>query len=406
MKLAYLTNQYPAVSHTFIRNEIFALEARGLDITRFSIRRANENFTDPADQCELTRTEFLLERGTGAMLCSVLRTIVARPRAFADALRAMVKMGWRSQRGMARHVVYLAEACLLRELCAARGITHLHVHHATNPAAVALLCELVGGPRYSVTIHGPEEFEHASRLALNEKIERAAFVVTVSEWSRRELLKWCNESVHKKIHVVRNSVNEMFVAVTPTHVLDTRRFLWIGRLVEQKDPLLLLRAVELLRAENFFCVVTMIGDGALRASLEQEIARRNLQEVIVLKGWANRAEILDELRGARALVLSSRAENVPSVILEALAQERPVISTNIGGVRELIQDGETGWLVPPDSEHALARAMRRALEMDANELAHMGRAGRKFVLENFDVKNQAAELQMLFCRAGTGAKEI
>ena len=406
MKLAYLTNQYPAVSHTFIRNEICALEARGVDVTRFSIRRAKENFTDTADQREVTRTEFLLERGMGALLGSVWRTVATRPRAFADAVRAMLKMGWRSQRGMARHVVYLAEACLLRELCAARGITHLHVHHATNPAAVALLCNLVGGPRYSLTIHGPEEFEHAPRLVLSEKIARAAFVVTVSEWSRQELLQWCDVATHKKIQVVRNGVNEMFLAATPTRIPDTPRFLWIGRLVEQKDPMLLVRVVKQLRAENFLCVVTMIGDGALRTNLAQEIVRMNLQAAIVLKGWANRAEILDELRGARALVLSSRAENVPSVILEALAQERPVISTNVGGVRELIRDGETGWLVPPNSEQGLARAMRRVLEMDAIQLAQMGRAGRKFVLENFDVKNQAAELQMLFCRAEARIKEI
>jgi glycosyltransferase involved in cell wall biosynthesis len=353
----------------------------------------------------LTRTEFLLGRGVGALLDSVARTAAARPRAFAGAVRAMLKMGWRSQRGLARHGVYLAEACLLRELCAARGITHLHVHHATNPAAVALLCHLLGGPRYSMTIHGPEEFEHAPRLALNEKMERAAFVVTVSEWSRQELLKWCDAVTHRKIHVVRNGVNEMFVAALPTRIPDTPRLLWIGRLVEQKDPLLLVRAVDQLRAEKCFYAVTMIGDGALRAAVAQEIARRNLQVVIVLKGWANRAEILNELRGARALVLSSRAENVPSVILEAMTQERPVISTNVGGVGELIREGETGWLVPPDSELALARAMRRVLEMNATQLAQMGCAGRKFVLENFDVNKQAAELQLLFSRAEARPQE-
>jgi colanic acid/amylovoran biosynthesis glycosyltransferase len=405
VNLAYLTNQYPKISHSFIRREICALETEGIAITRFSIRRARENFPDPADRCELARTQFLLERGVRALSWNTLRIATSRPCAFAKAWRAAFKMGWRSRRGLGRHFVYLAEACLLQTLCAARGITHLHVHHATNPAAVALLCRTLGGPSYSLTIHGPEEFEHAPRLALNEKIEHAAFVVTVSEWSRRQILPWCEGRHHEKIHIVRNGVDELFSATMPRAIQNTPHFLWIGRMEEQKDPLLLARAVRSLRTQRISCLVTMIGDGALRGLLEKEIVRHGLQEMILTKGWASRAQILDALRGARALILSSRAENAPSVIVEALLQRRPVISTDVGGVSEMLWEGEAGWLVPPNSPEDLARAMRRVLETDVTELERLGLAGRRFVLENFDAARQAKQLRLLLCGADARAKE-
>lgn len=396
MKLAYLTNQYPAVSHTFIRNEICALEEQGIEIARFSIRRANENFPDAADQRELARTEFLLEQGVGALLKHTAREILARPRAFFVATSCALKMGWRSQRGVARHLVYLAEACLLRARCAERGIAHLHVHHATNPAAVARLCFALGGPTYSLTVHGPEEFDAPTRWALNEKVAGAQFVVTVSEWGRAQLQRACDEKYHTKFRVVHCGIGEAFVREAPGAVPNTPRFLWVGRLAEQKDPLTLLDAVECLHAQNVLCAVTMVGDGELRSMLETEIARRKLDARVALAGWADGEMVRTELRAARALVLSSRAENAPSVILEALAQGRAVISTDVGGVRELVQDGETGWLVPPRSPELLANALRRALETDVKCLSRMGENGRNFVLENYNLTRQAIQLRALF----------
>jgi colanic acid/amylovoran biosynthesis glycosyltransferase len=395
VKLGYLTNQYPKISHTFIRREINALEAQGVDVTRFSIRRAREPFPDAADQREAARTIFLLEYGARTLAQNVLRVMRAQPRALADAARLMRRIGWRSPRGLARHGVYLAEACALQNLCAARGISHLHVHHATNPAAVALLCKTLGGPSYSLTIHGPEEFEHAARLALNEKIAGAAFVVAVSEWGRAQVLKHCDATQHPKVHVIRIGAPPEYVETTPAPLPDTPRVLWVGRLEEQKDPLRLTQAVARVRAQNVACAVTMLGDGPLRAAVEQDIARFALGDAIVLGGWANSARVLNELRACRALVLSSRAENVPSVILEALLQERPVICADVGGVRELVRDNETGWLVPPRDAEALAGALRRVLEMPRATLQEMGARGRQFVLERFDADAQARALRAL-----------
>ncbi len=395
LKLAYLTNQYPKISHSFIRREILALEALGVEITRFSIRRAKENFPDPADRTELQRTTFLLDGGAVSLLGATLAAALVRPHSFLRALRMTLKMGLRSLRGPVRHLVYLAEAAKLQKLCHERGITHLHVHHATNPAVVALLCKMLGGPPYSLTVHGPEEFEQGNKLALNEKIAHAAFVTTVSEWSRGKLIEYCDTADAKKIHLVRNGIDDFFVSNLPTTVTGTPQLLWVGRMEKQKDPLMLVRAVKKLRAQNYSCAVTMIGDGSLRAAVEKEIQESGLTGTFTLKGWGNQAEILAHLRSARVLVLSSRSENVPSVIQESLAQARPVVSTRVGGVDELVQDGVTGWLVPPDSVEELARVLLYVLLTDPAQLQQMGQRGRQFILKNHSLTAHAAQLLAL-----------
>lgn len=134
----------------------------------------------------------------------------------------------------------------------------------------------------------------------------------------------------------------------------------------------------------------------MRSDVAKEITRYGLDTMIMLRGWVNRNDMLAYLSASRALVLSSRAENVPSVIQEALVQERPVVSTNVGGIAELVQDGITGWLVPPDSVEALANALYRVLTTEPAALSQMGKKGRRYILENFDARAQAKHLVALW----------
>src|SRR5262249_25594545 len=147
------------VRHTFVRREIVALEASGVEVLRFSVRDSGKDAVDPADQSEYGKTRALLSAGKGALLGALVSEAVTRPVRFLRAMMRAVRFGRRSDRGVIRHLVYLAEACLLRRWLAAAGAEHLHVHFATNPAAVGLFCRLLGGPAYSITVHGPEEWD-------------------------------------------------------------------------------------------------------------------------------------------------------------------------------------------------------------------------------------------------------
>ena len=184
-------NQYPQPSHTFIRREIAALEAAGHAVERFTVRNWPGRLVDPADIEERARTRAVLGVGTTGLLLSVLFGMVTRPLRFWGAMKMACRLGWRGDRGLLYHAIYLAEACVLLRWWRRSRIEHVHVHFGTNGTAVALLCRLLGGPTYSFTVHGPEEFDRPIGLRLGEKIAHARFVVAISHFGRSQLLRWC-----------------------------------------------------------------------------------------------------------------------------------------------------------------------------------------------------------------------
>jgi hypothetical protein len=160
-KLAYLISQYPKISHSFIRREILALEQRGWQIFRLSIRGWNADLVDPADVAELQKTTFVLKDGLLPLMASTLRRIAFSPRRFGSALVLAIQMMRWSDRPIVWHLIYLAEACWIVPHLTTRGITHLHAHFGTNSAEVAMLVSELTGISYSLTVHGSEEFEKA-----------------------------------------------------------------------------------------------------------------------------------------------------------------------------------------------------------------------------------------------------
>jgi glycosyltransferase involved in cell wall biosynthesis len=406
MKIAYLVNQYPKTSHTFIRREIQALEAEGVEVARFSLRRVAEELVTDADRVEQARTRVLLDAGSLLILLAVARAAVTRPVRFARALRAALAMGWRSDRGVLRHLAYLAEACLLQRWLLAAGASHVHAHFGTNPAAVALLCRELGGPPYSFTIHGPEEFDKPEFLALREKTRRAAFVAVVSHFGRSQLWRWARPEDWHKVDVIRCGLDtELIAAPRPPAVPRVPRLVCVARLSEQKGHLLLIDAAARLARGGVAFELVLAGDGPMRSAVEEAIARAGLGDRVRITGWLSAARVRDEILAARALVLPSFAEGLPVVAMEALALARPVITTAIAGTPELVEPGVTGWLVPAGSAAALVGAMREALEASPERLDEMGRAGAALVARQHDARHEARKLAELF-RASAGAPPV
>jgi colanic acid/amylovoran biosynthesis glycosyltransferase len=396
MKIAYLTNQYPHVRHTFIRREIVALEGHGVEVLRFSVRDSGADAVDPADKSEYTKTRPLLAAGKAALVSSLIADALGRPIRFVRTLRLAVRMGRRSDRGVLRHLVYLAEAGLLRKWLARARVDHLHVHFATNPAVVARLCELLGGPAYSITVHGPEEWDRPEALSLREKYESAAFVVAVSDFGRCQVYRWTALEYWPNVHVVRCGVDEAFLNSEPTPVPDTNKLVLVAGLVEQKGHLLLIQALAKVRDANANFQIVFVGDGHLRSILESEVRRLGLAERVAFAGWQSNAEVREHLRSSRALVMPSFAENLPVAMMEALAMGRPVLGTYIAGVPELVQDGVNGWLVPAGNVATTADAILRILNTPVEELSQMGQAGAQRVREYHDAAKEAGKLKALF----------
>jgi len=398
MKIAYLVNIYPTTSHSFIRREIWALESLGLPIERFTIRVKAQDIVDVRDQEELSKTRIILQSGVLNLLAFLIKTILFSPLAFIRALGLTWKVGRVSERGLWINWIYLVEACTLKHWLEEKRIDHLHVHFGTNPTTVAMLCEVLGGPGFSFTVHGPEEFDRVTAIALPEKIKRARFVIVISSYGRSQLYRWSDAQDWPKIHLVRCGLEPEFLQLAPLPLPTPPQFVCVGRLSEQKGQILLLQAWARLIGEGKKLKLLLVGDGPLRPLIEKAIAELNLQDQVEITGWATGQEVKNWINSARAMVLPSFAEGLPVVLMESLAMGRPVVSTYIAGIPELVEPGISGWLVPAGDLERLVDTLQTVLDTPLPTLTQMGLKGRQVVLQRHDVMKEVKILASLFAQ--------
>ena len=399
MRIAYFINQYPKVSHSFIRREILALERRGFDILRIALRGWDGDLVDPEDLLERKQTRYVLKDGLPALLLAALRTLLTAPLRFFPALALAFRMGLGADRSLPYHFAYFAEACRLLPWCKSFGATHMHAHFGTNSAEVAMLARALGGPPYSFTVHGPEEFDKPQFLGISEKIRRAAFVVAISSYGRSQLFRWINYAQWSKVKVVHCGLEPSFHAVAAVPPPAAPRLVCVGRLCEQKGQLLLVEAVARLAAKGVRLDLVLAGDGEMRGQLEALIATHGLDKKVTITGWVSATRVRAEILAARALVLPSFAEGLPVVIMEAMALKRPVLTTYVAGIPELVSAGVSGWLFPPGDVDALAEAIEDALARSSDELKRMGEAAYARVLERHSIDIEAGKLAGFFREA-------
>ena len=269
LRVAYLVNQYPKVSHSFIRREIQALEKQGVAVLRVAIRGWDAELVDAEDLRERRVTQFVLERGWRMLAGALIRAAAAAPLRLLAALRLATRMGSRrAERPLPYHWVYLAEACVVAGWVRRHGATHLHAHFGTNAAEVAMLVNALAGTPYSFTVHGPEEFDRPESIGLAEKSRHAAFVVAVSSFGRSQLYRWVDPRQWHKIHVVHCGLDAAFLEGMAPAPCDAMRLVCVGRLCEQKGQLLLLDALRQLRDRGVGLQLVLAGDGELRPAIE------------------------------------------------------------------------------------------------------------------------------------------
>jgi len=395
MRIAYLVNEYPKVSHTFIRREIQALERRGFDVFRIALRGWDQDLADPEDLLERERTRFVLREGATALLLAATRMLLTRPLRLLQALVLACRMSHRAERWLPVHLAYLAEACLIKLWMRGKGIQHLHAHFSTNSAEVAMLVHVLGGPRWSFTAHGSATLENPTLTGLQQKLRRCVFMVTVCSFARGQVWRFADQRDRVKVHVIHCGLDPAFYAV-PQRLPSARRLVCVGRFCEEKAHFLLLEAAHRLASQGAEFELVLAGDGELRADIEGLIARYNLQAHVRITGWIGSDRVRDEILAARALVLPSLIEGLPVVIMEAMALRRPVISTFVAGIPELVRPGEDGWLVPAADVESLVRAMQACLDAPIDTLVRMGEAARERVLLRHSVDTEAAKLAELF----------
>ncbi|MAE59846.1 MAG: colanic acid biosynthesis glycosyltransferase WcaL [Planctomycetaceae bacterium] len=405
MRLAYLTTAYPEVSHTFIRREIEELQRRGHDILRISIRRPTQTLVDPADLAEREHTCYCLAQPILTMALRTLAAAFTRPGRMLGALRMVIAMGRKSDRGISRHIMYLIEAATLLPILKRRRVRHVHVHFGTNSAAVGRLIKQLGGPPYSMTVHGPVVFDMAIAFALGAKIEDAAFVVPISSYNGAQLRRYVGYEHWSKFHEVHCTVEPAFFDAARPIEETCNTLVCVGRLNEQKGQLLLVDAMAQLVYDHPQARLVLVGDGEMRSVIEQRITAHGLDQYITITGYATGEQVRAAMLDSRALVLPSFAEGLPVVIMEALAMTRPVISTYIAGIPELVRPNENGWLVPAGNVDELVIAMRDVMATPILRLNEMGRAGAQRARERHSVNTEVDKMERLLQNAAVATTD-
>lgn len=395
-KVAYLVNHYPKVSHTFIRREILALESLGFQISRLSVRGWDNELVDPVDAAERKKTRYLLEDGVIGLLKSAWSVFLQRPTVFLKAFRTAIKMGLHADRAWPYHLVYLLEACKALQWLEEENTPHVHAHFGKNSAEVAMLIHLLGGPTYSFTVHGSEEFDKPEYIKFDKKVEHCAFVVAVTSYCRSQIFRWISHADWNKVKLVRCGIESSFYENLPDTFPTQPRLVCVGRFCEQKAQLLLLAAAAKLKEKGIDFQLVLAGDGEMRAEVEREIDKLGLRDKVRITGWISSDQVREEILQSRALVVSSFAEGLPVVIMEAMALKRPIISTHITGIPELVEHGHNGYLCPAGDVDALALQMENCLRADEATLRRLGDNAQIAVLAKHHISTEAAKLADLF----------
>lgn len=392
-RIAYLTGEYPRATDTFIQREVAGLRRNGFEVLTCSVRRTGqEHLVGDEQRREAAGTFHILEaaRAPLRLIGAHLAGLVASPRRYFRGLHLAIRTCPPGLTALMYQVFYFAEAVVLARHLVANGVVHVHNHIAKSSASVAMLASEVSGIPFSFTLHGPDIFFEPHYWRLDAKIKRAAFVACISDFCRSQAMVFADRPDWDKLHIVHCGVEPGRYEARPVGRRG-RRILFVGRLAAVKGLPVLFDALVRLAPDFPDLAVTLIGDGPERQGLEGEAAALGLAGMVEFAGYQGQSGVAAALAESDLLVLPSFAEGLPVVLMEALAAGLPVVTTRIAGVAELVEDGISGFLVPPGDAAALAEKLAILLADPALRAA-MGKAGRARVRAGFDIAQESAWL--------------
>jgi glycosyltransferase involved in cell wall biosynthesis len=398
MRLAYLTSQYPAASHTFIRREVEALRSLGREIDTFSVRPPGTDETQgDADRSEAGKTFYILRQPAFAFIAAHLGAIFTRPISYLRAFALALGHRAPGMRGLLLGLAHFAESVLLARELKRRGVQHLHNHFANSAATVGLLAARMLDIGWSFTMHGISETDYPAGLMLGRKIEAARFVACVSYFGRAQGMRLVTPDQWTKMHVVRCGLP--FDRLPPRKSDGNGRILvCVGRLSPEKGQAGLLEAFARLRERHQELQLHLVGDGPDRPVLEALAADLGIGGQVTFLGRMTENDAIAEIARSDILVLPSFMEGLPIVLMEAMALGVPVVASRVAGIPELVEDGTGGLLFTPSGWDELARCIERLLT-DKALRDSIAEQGKRRVAVEFDAQRSAQMMASLFDKA-------
>jgi colanic acid/amylovoran biosynthesis glycosyltransferase len=388
--LAYLFERFPAFTKTFCAREVAELYRQNYRVPVFSIRRPND---ERPLNIALDGVAIHYLPDSNSPFFKIPTRWAARR--FAENWRKEVD-------NRDKHRFF--EAIYLGNHLKKLGIEHLHVHFAGMAARTAWWVKRLFGTSYSFTGHANDIFVEKpdQSVPLESLVAEARFVVSVSNYGV-DYLKSRFPFASHKIYRVYNGINlAQFIPANPetapVHIIS------IGRLIPKKGYAELVEACSLLNKQGFDFRCTIVGGGPEHLTLRQLIEARSLNNVIELAGPKSQTEIVELLARSQIFAFPARQDesgdqdNLPTVLIEAMASGLPIVASSVAGIPEIISDGTNGILVPQQSPEALAAALR-SLFLDPQKRGRLGASGLNTAREKFSLPATVQELIGIFERS-------
>jgi glycosyltransferase involved in cell wall biosynthesis len=384
---AYLFERFPSFGQTFCYREVAELYRQGVAVPIFSIRNPKDEPVQDWDARIVQRVHYLPEE---MELLDDVRRASKKGKLAPEIVAALDGWGRRSDFLRLYQAVYVG--LRLQEA----GISHVHAHFAGMAARTAFWIGKFFPITFSFTAHAndifaPRKFE----IGLDKLVGAARVVVTETDYAEKFLRERFPECADR-IHRVYNGLN-LAEFRRATFSSDPPSIVAIGRVIVKKGFANLIRACALLveRGKSFRCEI--VGEGPLENQLRAQIEQLRLQEFVQLPGPKPQHELRARLANASVFVLPSVPEpeggmdNLPTVIMEAMATGLPVVSTRVGGIPEMVIDNQTGFLVQPEDAVALAGAIEKVTN-DRSLGQTLGRAGYERAQKLFSIEKNVREL--------------
>ena len=423
--VAYVMNGFPRLSETFIAHEIHQLERAGMPLRLFSVKREKEDKVHPV-VCAIRAPLTYLPDATSLSGTTLPRWLVANVPAFWRAhaalacrhpvrwlgtLASAVALSWRyrprDEAGWRLRKVFLKEFLqagrIADDVGRAGDVGHLHGHFCHGVATITWFASRLTGIPFSFTAHAKDIYQpelNPGRL-LERKLGAARFVATCT-CANAGVLRARHARPHD-VHTIYHGLDtDWFAPAAPRAPGAAPLILAVGRFVDKKGFDRLVDACALLAREGLTFRCAIVGErGSASDAIRAQVERLGLQQVVALHGPMSQDELREVYRGAHAFALPCQVmedgdrDGFPNVLAEAMAMGVPVVSTDISGIPEMIDDGVHGLLVPPRDAPALASALRRLLT-DRALHQRLAQAGRARICERFDSRRTTLALRDLF----------
>ncbi len=386
--IAYIANEFPSPLEPYVIDEITELRSRGAQVICCSGKRVSPNNLSLAERTFWRETHFFQPLSDDELMRAARRLASDRHNLW-QLLRPLL---WERGTSPARRLRALGHTLMgaaLAEQLAPLDVDHIHAHHGYFASWMALAAARLLGIGFSFTLHGSDLLQRADLLS--PKLRACQFCVTVSDFNRQYILRTYPSTPAEKIIVQRLGVDRVLPWPTPTPASEAeveaeqRRLclLSVGRLHRVKDYRFLIQACAALRDQGLDFICWIVGEGPERPALESHIAALRLQERVYLIGHVPRTELQGYYRYADLVVMTSKSEGIPVVLMEAMAHEKLVLAPALTGIPELVEHQRTGFLYQsgslPDFVSAVCWIQGHKLS-----LSHIRRAAAASIAASYD----------------------